>query len=95
MEQAPAYHWCIGEVESQYNLQTHWKTGRGPLFNVTLKSHWQHILKNEVKKYQLVQADHCTWLEIYLSRYLLRLNFRALCDSTFPVHNPIETITYV
>lgn len=45
MEQAPAYHWYIDEVESQYDLQTLWETGRGPLFNVTLKSHWQHMLK--------------------------------------------------
>lgn len=37
------------------------KTWIGLAFNVTLKSHWQHILKNGVKKYQLVQADKYTW----------------------------------
>lgn len=37
------------------------KTWIGPAFNVTLKSHWQHILKRGVKKYQLAQADQYTW----------------------------------
>lgn len=37
------------------------KTWIGPAFNVTLKSHWQHILKSGVKKYQVAQADQYTW----------------------------------
>lgn len=52
------------------------KTWIGLAFNVTLKSHWQHILKSGVKKYQVAQADQYTCLETYLS---VSVKIKPLC----------------